>query len=294
MTQLFLSYSREDRPVVEALAADLRASGYTPYFDEELVGGQDWWSELLSRIEDARAFVPVLTPGFLDSTPCQLEAAYAAALGKPFLPVSVEPVPPQLCPEAISSSQWVDYDHARTAFHPRGDPCDQRPRPDAAVAGPTTGPAGRAHLLHERAPERDREPRGDRTVSAGPDHRGPEGAVGDPGQAGRHPAAASHPRSCGHRLPGRSRHRRDVGQAGVDARTSCDQCSPCRDGDRAGSCTRRSPDRGTPARTRGSARGRARRRARGRTRALRGSTNPRTNPWLRRSRNLWLRRSRIP
>ena len=111
MTQLFLSYSREDRPVVEALAADLRASGYTPYFDEELVGGQDWWAELLTRIEDARAFVPVLTPGFLDSTPCQLEAAYAAALGKPFLPVSVEPVPPQLCPEAISSSQWVDYDH---------------------------------------------------------------------------------------------------------------------------------------------------------------------------------------
>ena len=111
MTQLFLSYSREDRPVVEALAADLRASGYTPYFDEELVGGQHWWTELLTRIEDARAFVPVLTPGFLDSTPCQLEAAYAAALGKPFLPVSVEPVPPQLCPEAISSSQWVDYDH---------------------------------------------------------------------------------------------------------------------------------------------------------------------------------------
>jgi hypothetical protein len=111
MTELFLSYARDDRPVVEALVADLRASGYAPYFDEELAGGQQWWAELLSRIESARAFLPVLAPGYLDSSPCQLEAAYAAALGKPFLPVSVQQVPPQLCPEAISSAQWVDYDH---------------------------------------------------------------------------------------------------------------------------------------------------------------------------------------
>lgn len=113
MPQLFISYPREYREVVERLVADLRSSGYDPFFDEQLTGGQSWWDELLSRIEAATAFVPIIGPGYLTSTPCQLESEYAAALGKLFLPISIEPVPPQLFSEAIASAHWAEYDPAR-------------------------------------------------------------------------------------------------------------------------------------------------------------------------------------
>ena len=111
MTQmhLFLSYAREDRPIVERLVDDLRASGYFPYFDEQVAGGQKWWDELLSRIESSTAFMPIVGSSYLSSTPCQLESAYAEALHKPFLPVAVADVPPQLFSEAIASAQWVKY-----------------------------------------------------------------------------------------------------------------------------------------------------------------------------------------
>src|SRR5215218_2500124 len=96
MPQIFISYPREYRAIVERLVADLRSSGYDPFFDEQLTGGQPWWDELLSRIEASTAFVPIIGPGYLGSTPCQLESKYAAALGKLFLPITVEPTPPQL------------------------------------------------------------------------------------------------------------------------------------------------------------------------------------------------------
>jgi hypothetical protein len=115
MAQMFISYPRESRDVVERLVADLRSSGYDPFFDEQLAGGQRWWDELLSRIEASTAFVPIIGPGYLNSTPCQLESAYAAALGKPFLPIVVEPTPPQLFSEAIASAHWTEYHPAKPA-----------------------------------------------------------------------------------------------------------------------------------------------------------------------------------
>lgn len=114
MPQIFISYPREYRPLVERLVGDLRSSGYEPFFDEHLTGGQRWWDELLDRIEGSRAFMPVIGAGFLGSTPCRLEAQYAASLGKPFLPIAVEPTPPQLFPESIASAHWTDYDPDRS------------------------------------------------------------------------------------------------------------------------------------------------------------------------------------
>jgi hypothetical protein len=110
MAQLFVSYPREYRPIVDRLVSDLRKSGYKPYFDRQLAGGQDWWDELMSRIENAAALVPIIGLKYLDSPPCAEEASYAAALGKPFLPIAVEDVSQALFPETIASAQWVKYD----------------------------------------------------------------------------------------------------------------------------------------------------------------------------------------
>lgn len=113
MPTLFISYPREYRGAVEQLVGNLRSSGYDPFFDEQLAGGQSWWDELLTRIETADVFMPVIGTQYLQSTPCQLEAQYATALNKRILPVMIEPVPSQLFMPSIASAHWVDLGPSR-------------------------------------------------------------------------------------------------------------------------------------------------------------------------------------
>ena len=107
--RLFLSYSRDQRANIEALESDLRAVDHQPFFDEQLTGGKAWWDQLLDKIEECDAFLPVLSASYLQSIPCRLEAEYARALGKPFLPVALEQVSPALCSDYIAEAHWVNY-----------------------------------------------------------------------------------------------------------------------------------------------------------------------------------------
>ena len=105
----FLSYPRDVRPVVESIAKDLRDGGLSPYFDEQLSGGQAWWEELLNRIDVCDAFIPILCQQYLDSYPCRLEAEYASRLKKHFLPIALEQLTPRFFIPAIAEAQWVTY-----------------------------------------------------------------------------------------------------------------------------------------------------------------------------------------
>jgi hypothetical protein len=115
--KVFVSYSREDAVAAEALANDIRALGYVAWFDQELAGGQAWWNEILASIRNSDAFVFVLTPQSLSSTACVREYSYAAALGRPILPVLVaEGVSTNLLPPALSQLHFIDCrDQNRTS-----------------------------------------------------------------------------------------------------------------------------------------------------------------------------------
>jgi len=115
--RVFLSYAREDRALVDALARDLRHLKCEPIFDEQLTGGQAWWDRLLDGIEQSDALLPVLSTSYVDSNPCRVEAAYAHALGKPILPIAVETVSTGLLANYLAEVQWVNYDpEAREAL----------------------------------------------------------------------------------------------------------------------------------------------------------------------------------
>jgi TIR domain len=110
MSNVFISYNRQDETVVRALADDIRALGHTAWFDQELSGGQVWWDRILSSVRDCDVFVFALAPGSLQSTACTREYNYAADLGKAILPVLVaEGVSTNLLPPALSRIQLVDY-----------------------------------------------------------------------------------------------------------------------------------------------------------------------------------------
>jgi peptidoglycan glycosyltransferase len=86
-SDVFISYSRTDRPYVDQLAGHLRGAGLTVWFDEQIDAGQPFAQRIQNAIEGCVAFVPVLTPLSSASPWVQREIGYADELGKPILPL---------------------------------------------------------------------------------------------------------------------------------------------------------------------------------------------------------------
>ena len=106
----FISYSRHSADVTKPLAEDIKSLGHAAWYDQELGGGQAWWAQILEKIRGCDVFVFVLDPASLNSTACTREWNYAAALGKPILPVLVsDDISTNLLPPALSRIQFVDY-----------------------------------------------------------------------------------------------------------------------------------------------------------------------------------------
>ena len=110
MPSFFVSYSRLDEARVRTLVDDVGALGHDVWFDQDLSGGQAWWDQILEQIRQCQIFVIALSPAALSSAACQREHGYAAALGKPILPVVVaDGVSAALLPPALSQVQLVQY-----------------------------------------------------------------------------------------------------------------------------------------------------------------------------------------
>jgi hypothetical protein len=106
---VFVSYARRDRPKVSKVVEGLRFLGADVWLDESLAGGQAWWDSVLDQVRDCDLFVQSVSPATLESDACESERAYAVALGKPILPVLVEPMSLDLLPEALAGIQVVEY-----------------------------------------------------------------------------------------------------------------------------------------------------------------------------------------
>ena len=109
MRNFFLSYSRADKDRLAHLLRGLDRLHHHVWMDEQLEGGQQWWDEVLSQIRAADAVIVALSPAVLDSTACLLEFRYARAVGKPVVPVMIDPVNPDLLPGELARVQLVDF-----------------------------------------------------------------------------------------------------------------------------------------------------------------------------------------
>ncbi|MFF7414758.1 TIR domain-containing protein [Streptomyces lydicus] len=109
--RLFVSYARPDSEAVQRLVEVLRALHHVPWVDRELEseGGKPWWDRILAEIEACDGIIVVLSPQLFDSVPAEREREYADELGKPPLPVMVEPVTPDILPRELSARQFVDF-----------------------------------------------------------------------------------------------------------------------------------------------------------------------------------------
>jgi len=110
MSDVFLCYSRSNEGAATGLAEDIRALGYSLWYDREVSGGQEWWDQILARIRESGVFILALSPRSLESEACKREYTYAAELGRPILPVVVESgISANLLPPILSGIQFVDY-----------------------------------------------------------------------------------------------------------------------------------------------------------------------------------------
>jgi very-short-patch-repair endonuclease len=104
--KLFVSYSRDDKNEVYALAAALRdETPHDVWIDRRLVGAELWWAAILDQIEACQCFIAILTPRSAVSIYCTAELAYALALHKPVLPVLLKPCD---LPPALKDVQFED------------------------------------------------------------------------------------------------------------------------------------------------------------------------------------------
>lgn len=108
MRQVFISYARDDREAVEALAARLRRLVDSVWFDSQLHGGEDWWAGILERVRSCDVFLAVVSSASLDSEACSIERTYARETGRTILPVALEDIPPAL-PGDLATVQIVDF-----------------------------------------------------------------------------------------------------------------------------------------------------------------------------------------
>jgi hypothetical protein len=91
MPNLFVSYSRVDRPFVDDFVPVLRRSyGLSSvWFDDEIYGGQEWWEEILGQIAACDIFIYLLSDKSVTSPYCRAEYIEASRLRKKMLPVLI-------------------------------------------------------------------------------------------------------------------------------------------------------------------------------------------------------------
>jgi hypothetical protein len=105
--RLFVSYAREDREAIRPVIEGIERLNYAVWVDGKLSGGKVWWDEILSQIRSCSGLVVPISPALLDSEACKSERDYAAALGKPILPVMIVTI--NALPSDLARLQVVDY-----------------------------------------------------------------------------------------------------------------------------------------------------------------------------------------
>jgi WD40 repeat protein len=114
MGHLFISYSSTNADFAKELEAALEASGRLVWRDKkDILPSLAWAQEITQAINDAEAFLFIITPDALRSNPCQDELHQAATLKKRIIPILRQDVDPKVIQDAppippeLSTLHWV-------------------------------------------------------------------------------------------------------------------------------------------------------------------------------------------
>ncbi len=156
MTDIFISYARNDREIAADLAARLHEEdGWEIFWDRKIEAGAAWSSELQRRLESARCVLVLWSRTSRKSLWVQGEAA-AAFERDVYLPVCIDDAgPPRLFREAqaLSIEEWVadrgttGLDQLRQAIESRIGSIEMQGSLDKVADGEPVTPS-HLHLIH--------------------------------------------------------------------------------------------------------------------------------------------------
>ncbi|MBT7324934.1 MAG: TIR domain-containing protein, partial [Anaerolineae bacterium] len=108
MSHIFISYSRKDITFAKQVVSALEKSEFDVWIDwDNIPKGEDWWSEIQSGVEEADAFLFLLSPDSAASEVCRDELEHALENGKRILPVVLRDISPQDTHSELSKRNWI-------------------------------------------------------------------------------------------------------------------------------------------------------------------------------------------
>jgi hypothetical protein len=85
--EIFISYSRHNKPFAKNLLGRLTDNGYMWMDWEDIPLSADWWAEITTAIESAETFIFIISPTSVRSTVCYKEIDHAVKNNKRIVPI---------------------------------------------------------------------------------------------------------------------------------------------------------------------------------------------------------------
>lgn len=108
--RIFVSYARVDKPFCIQIVDTLDV--HETWYDQRLYAGQNWWKEILRRLDWCESFVYLLSPDSIASEYCRKEFELAHSLGKHIVPVLIRSE--VTLPDNLKDMQYVDLTNGIT------------------------------------------------------------------------------------------------------------------------------------------------------------------------------------
>jgi hypothetical protein len=103
--KLFVSYARVDKPYCVQIVDTLDI--HEIWVDQRLAAGQNWWKEILRRLDWCEGFIYLLSPDSVNSEYCRREFELARSLGRPIFPILIREG--TVIPQSLKEIQYVDF-----------------------------------------------------------------------------------------------------------------------------------------------------------------------------------------
>ncbi len=108
MSHIFISYSRKDLEHAGQIVQALAENHLDTWVDwKSIPKGEDWWERIQNGIEEADAFLFLVSPNSARSKVCRSEIAHAVLNGKRILPILLHDTDSKIIPAEIAKLNWI-------------------------------------------------------------------------------------------------------------------------------------------------------------------------------------------
>jgi WD40 repeat protein len=108
MSHIFISYARKDIDFAQKIVTALAESKLDTWIDRKSIPkGEDWEQEIYRGIEEADAFLFLISPDSVASNMCNKEIAHAVKNGKRILPIVLRDTDSKNTPPEVSKRNWI-------------------------------------------------------------------------------------------------------------------------------------------------------------------------------------------